>query len=136
MDDLDIRWKQRFENLRAAFLILQQAVAANAETPDNELIRMALIKAFEMTFDLSWKTLKDYLHYNGIDATMPREVIKQSFANDLVADGQLWIEMLEDRNLMAHVYDEARALAAVERIRARYLMGLEQLQQFLGARLV
>ncbi|WP_295404421.1 nucleotidyltransferase substrate binding protein [uncultured Thiocystis sp.] len=136
MDDLDIRWKQRFENLRAAFLILQQAVAANAETPDNDLIRMALIKAFEMTFDLSWKTLKDYLHYNGIDAIMPREVIKQSFANDLVADGQLWIEMLEDRNLMAHVYDEARALAAVERIRARYLMGLEQLQQFLGARLV
>ena len=136
MDDQDIRWKQRFENLRAAFLILQQAVAANAETPDNDLIRMALIKAFEMTFELSWKTLKDYLHYNGIDAIMPREVIKQSFANDLVADGQLWIEMLEDRNLMAHVYDEARALAAVERIRARYLMGLEQLQQFLGARLV
>lgn len=97
---------------------------------------MALIKAFEMTFELSWKTLKDYLHYNGIDAIMPREVIKQSFANDLVADGQLWIEMLEGRNLMAHVYDEARALAAVERIRARYLMGLEQLQQFLGARLV
>ena len=43
--------------------------------------------------------------------------------------------MLEDRNLMAHTYDEARALKAVQHICERYMAGLEQLQQYLYARL-
>ena len=63
----DIRWKQRFDNLQRAFGMLQEAVQAHTQTPDNKLIQMALIKAFEMTFELSWKTMKDYLKYNGFD---------------------------------------------------------------------
>lgn len=130
-----IRWKQRFDNLQSAYQRLRHAVQVNAQTPDNDLIRMALIKTFEMTFELSWKTMKDYLKYNGIDIKLPREVIKQAFANDIISDGQLWIDMLEDRNLMAHAYDEARALEAVNRICRRYMTGLEQLHQYLLARL-
>jgi nucleotidyltransferase substrate binding protein (TIGR01987 family) len=131
----DVRWKQRFNNLQSAYQRLQHAVQANAQTSDNDLIQMALIKSFEMTFELSWKTMKDYLKYNGIDMKLPREVIKQAFANDIITDGQLWIDMLEDRNLMAHTYDEARALEAVNHICRRYMEGLEQLYQYLLARL-
>src|SRR3989338_6513485 len=98
----DIRWKQRFDNLQSAYQRLRHAVQANAQAPDNDLFQMALVKAFEMTFELSWKTMKDYLKYNGVEVKLPREVIKQAFANDIIADGQLWIDMLEDRNLMAH----------------------------------
>lgn len=131
----DIRWKQRFENLQSAYQKLQHAIQANAQTPNNDLIQMALIKAFEMTFELSWKTMKDYLNYNGIDVKLPREVIKQAFANDIIADGQLWIDMLEDRNLMAHTYDEARALKAVSHICRHYIAGLDELHHYLLARL-
>ena len=131
----DIRWKQRFENLQSAYQRLQHAIEVNEQTPDNDLIQMALIKAFEMTFELSWKTMKDYLNYNGIDVKLPREVIKQAFANDIIADGQLWIDMLEDRNLMAHTYDEARAIKAVNHICQHYIAGLNDLHQYLLARL-
>lgn len=131
----DVRWKQRFDNLQSAYQRLQRAVQANAQTPGNDLIQMALIKSFEMTFELSWKTMKDYLKYNGIDMKLPREVIKQAFANDIITDGQLWIDMLEDRNLMAHTYDEARALEAVNHICRRYMAGLEQLYHYLLAKL-
>lgn len=131
----DIRWQQRFDNLQSAYLRLQEAVAANRQAPDNQLIQMALIKSFEMTFELSWKTMKDYLKYNGIDVKLPREIIKQAFATDLITDGQMWMDMLEDRNLMAHTYDEVRALEAVDHICRRYVVGLEQLHQYLRARL-
>ena len=131
----DIRWKQRFENLQSAYQKLQHAIEVNAQTPDNELIQMALIKAFEMTFELSWKTMKDYLNYNGIDVNLPREVIKQAFANDIIVNGQLWMDMLEDRNLMAHTYDEARAIKAVNHICQHYIAGLNDLHQYLLARL-
>lgn len=127
----DIRWKQRFDNYCRAFNKLNNAVEANVSQPDNELIQMALVKAFEMTFELAWKTMKDYLRYNGIDVKLPREVIKQAFANDIIIDGQLWIDMLENRNVMAHVYDEARAQTTVELICRLYLPALIQLHQFL-----
>lgn len=130
----DIRWEQRFDNLKPAYQRLLRAVQANSQTPNSDLIHMALIKAFEMTFELAWKAMKDYLKYNGINAKLPREVIKQAFANDLITDGQLWIDMLEDRNLMAHTYDEARALIAVNHICERYMGGLEQLHQYLLAK--
>jgi len=129
----DIRWKQRFENLQSAYNKLQQAVKVLAEQPDNELIQMAVIKAFEMTFELSWKTLKDYLHYNGITVSLPREVIKQAFANAILQDGQLWMDMLADRNLMAHTYDEAQAKQAVDHICRRYISGMAQLHEYLLA---
>ena len=131
----DIRWKQRFDNWQAAFQTLQEAVQVNAREPENKLIQIALIKSFEMTFELSWKTMKDYLKYNGIDIKLPREIIKQAFANDIIVDGQLWIDMLEDRNLMAHTYDEARARVAISHICDRYVAGLTQLHHYLTTKL-
>ncbi|MDP3877170.1 MAG: HI0074 family nucleotidyltransferase substrate-binding subunit [Methylobacter sp.] len=131
----DIRWKQRFENLQAAYQLLQEAIAAHKDMPENHLIEMALIKSFEMTFELSWKTLKDYLAFNGIDVKFPREIIKQAFATDIIVDGQLWIDMLEERNLMAHVYNHASALKATESICAHYQLGLAQLHHYLLDRL-
>lgn len=134
-ETVDIRWKQRFENLQSAFKKLQEAITVHQQMPENDLIKIALVKAFEMTFELSWKTLKDFLNYNGIDVKLPREIIKQAFANEIITDGQMWIDMLEDRNLMSHTYDEERAQLAISHICESYITGLTQLQQYLQERL-
>ena len=131
----DIRWRQRFDNLQRAYRRLVSMLELLQQDQDSEVVRLAVIKAYEFTFELSWKTLKDFLAYNGIDARLPREVIKQAFATGLLVDGELWIAMLEERNLMAHTYDDARAKAAVTQIQNRYLAGLTQLQELLAARL-
>ena len=130
----DIRWKQRFDNLQRAYQRLRWAMEIHQQDPSDELIRMAVIKAYEFTFELSWKTLKDFLAYNGIDAKLPREVLKQAFTTGLVSDGQLWIDMLEERNLMAHTYDDTRARKAVDQIQERYLSGLQQLHDLLATK--
>ena len=133
--NVDIRWQQRFDNLQAAYQQLQLAVTEHRKQPDNQLINMALIKAFEMTFELSWKTLQDYLKYQGIDTKTPRETIKQAFKSSAITDGQLWISMLDDRNLMTHTYNKERALQATEKITKHYLVGIEQVQNDLQAEL-
>jgi len=125
----DIRWLQRFENLQRALAQLRAAIAAHQAMPENDLFVIALIKAYEFSFELSWKTLKDLLAWNGVDARLPREVLKQAFATGLVDDGQLWIDMLEQRNLMAHTYHQARALQAAHQISDSFwpaLAGLER----------
>jgi nucleotidyltransferase substrate binding protein (TIGR01987 family) len=130
----DIRWKQRFDNLQRAYQRLRWAMEIHQQDPSDELIGMAVIKAYEFTFELSWKTLKDFLAYNGIDAKLPREVLKQAFATGLVSEGQLWIDMLEERNLMAHTYDDTRARKAVDQIQERYFSGLQQLHDLLATK--
>jgi nucleotidyltransferase substrate binding protein (TIGR01987 family) len=130
----DIRWKQRFDNLQRAYQRLRWAMEIYQQDPSDELIGMAVIKAYEFTFELSWKTLKDFLAYNGIDAKLPREVLKQAFATGLVSEGQLWIDMLEERNLMAHTYDDTRARKAVDQIQERYFSGLQQLHDLLATK--
>ncbi len=65
-------------------------------------MRMAVIKAGEFTSAQSWTTLRGYLAYNGIDAKLPREVLKQAAATGLISNGQRWIDRLEERRMMAH----------------------------------
>jgi nucleotidyltransferase substrate binding protein (TIGR01987 family) len=118
------RWRQRLENLQRALGQLQAALNALAADPENEVIGMAVIKAYELSFELSWKTLKDLLSHGGIDVPLPRDVLRQAFAAGLLEDGQLWIDMLEQRNLMAHTYDVSRARLALALIRERFAPAL------------
>ncbi len=125
------RWKQRFENFNKALVNLSLATTTHQAQPADVLVRIAVIKTFEMTFELAWKTLKDYLNFNGVEVKLPREVLKQAFANGLLPDGQVWINMLDDRNLMAHTYDDERALLAIHHICSDYLPAIKALQLYL-----
>jgi nucleotidyltransferase substrate binding protein (TIGR01987 family) len=127
MSNGDLRWRQRLESLQRALAQLEAALAAHSAEPGNEVIGMAVIKAYVFSFELSWKTLKDLLAYEGIDALLPREVLRQAFANGLLQDGQLLIDMLEQRNLMAHAYDVTRAQLALALIRERFAPALRTL---------
>ena len=72
----DIRWKQRFSNLRKAYEQLTEFM----EKPElNKFEVQGLIQCFEYTFELSWKTLKDYLEFEGYDVKTPKETIKKAF---------------------------------------------------------
>lgn len=55
---------------------------------------------------------------------LPREVIKSGFQNEIIADGQMWINMLEDRNLISHTYSEENAKKAESKILKEYILGL------------
>lgn len=123
----DIRWHQRFENLGKALARFHEALDGVAKDPTNHLYQIALIGTFQFTFELSWKTMKDYLVYNGVEVSLPRDVIKQAFHHQLIKDGQIWIDMLQARNLMAHVYQEKAAEEAVKSIRDYYAPAIEQI---------
>lgn len=127
----DIRWKQRFDNFERARKKFHKVLVSYKEEPKNEIYQIALVQAFKFTYELAWKTLKDYLKYGGIEANLPREVIKESFSKNIIEDGQTWIEMLEDRNLLAHIYDEAKTLTALEHISKKYAHAIDQVYEYL-----
>jgi len=127
----DIRWKQRFSHFSAAYTLLEQALAI--ESP-SEVERAGLIQFFEMSFELAWKVLKDYLELEGFAVNSPRGAIKQAFQSELITDGHVWLEALSDRNLTVHTYDESIARAVEQKIRTSYYPALHNMYQNMVAK--
>lgn len=89
-----------------------------------------MIKAFEFTYELGWNVLKDYLEWQGTTGLYgSRSVIRTAFRVGLIANGDAWIDMLEDRNLSSHVYDEETADRILSATRDTYLMLFEELER-------
>lgn len=129
----DIRWKQRFQNFDRAYVLLREALARGAESL-SVLEKEGVIQRFEYTFELAWKTIKDYLEESGvvISPVTPRQVLKDAFAAKIITDGQGWINMLDNRNLLSHTYDFTVFDQAVTAIAEHYLALLQDLHGFLS----
>ena len=128
MDDRqhDIRWKQRFQNFEKAFQLLERALSI--ENP-SEVELGGIIQFYEMAFELAWKLMKDYLDEQGFLVKTPRQSIKQAFQIGIIANGHVWIDALDDRNITTHTYDEATAMKVVSTIRKSYFPALRQLYE-------
>ena len=111
------------ERLSRAYALLREAL--EAEVKDlSQLEREGVIQRFEYTFELAWNTLKDRLEYDGVSARHGKPAQRHSSGvpgQEFIDDGDAWIDMLTDRNLMAHTYDAARFEAVAGNVRRRYL---------------
>lgn len=122
----EIRWKQRFTNFEKAFKVLERTV--QIQHP-NEAEKGGLIQFYEVCFELSWKTMKDYLESEGYIVKSPKQTIKQAFQIDLIQNGELWLTALEDRNLTSHTYDETTINMIVKNITDKYFPLLKDLYE-------
>lgn len=120
----DIRWKQRFSNYNKAITQLTEFIEKGKL---NKFEVQGLIQCFEYTFELAWKTMKDYLEQEGFEVKSPRGTIQTAFQIQLISDGHTWIDALEKRNLMSHTYDEGVAKQAEQLIKEKYYPMLKEL---------
>lgn len=125
----DIRWKQRFSNYKKATTQLTEFIKKGEL---NKFEVQGLIQCFEYTFELAWKTMKDYLELEGFEVKSPRGTIQTAFQIQLITDGHIWIDALNKRNLMAHTYDEEVAKEAEELIKLKYYPAIKELLNKLG----
>ena len=119
------RFEERKKDLINATNRLKEALNEN----ENDLVIDGVLHRYEFTFELAWKTLKDYLEYLGvtINTGSPREVIKESFAHDLISDGETWIKMMLARNSLSHLYDEETSRQVYNEIKEKYIYQIEKL---------
>jgi nucleotidyltransferase substrate binding protein (TIGR01987 family) len=131
----DIRWKQRFQNFDRAVGLLGEPIERGLETLST-LEKEGMVQRFEFALELAWKTLKDFLEHEGsvITPVTPRNVIKEAFAARIIPNGQVWIDMLDHRNILSHTYDSVTFDKAVLFIRDRYFPALMDLHEWLMKR--
>jgi len=108
--DSDVRWKQRFNNFKRALLQLESAVELSQERSLSQLEKQGVIQAFEFTHELAWNVLKDYLEDQGEQAIRgSKDATRAAFKVALISDGELWMAMIQSRNISSHTYDEETA---------------------------
>ncbi len=117
--------------LKKAFSTLKDGVL-QAKT---QLEKDGVIQRFEYTFELFWKTLKIILSYLGIECYSPRNCIKEAFRQGLIEDDEIFLDMLEDRNLSSHIYEEDSVEEIFRRIKEVYVDVLEKAVNTLEAKL-
>lgn len=124
-------FNHKYENYTNALIKLKEALTI--EDPDEVQID-GIIQRFEFTFELAWKTLKEYLEFMGINNDMigPRGVLKTAFEEGIIYDGDLWIKMMEARNNMSHRYDYEESRKIYNDIKEIYVSLLEKLSSKLN----
>ena len=102
---MDAKFEKRFQ-------LFCNSLDALAEARQRDLTDSFVLSGtsakFSITFDLSWKVMKDilvqYYAITGFVAGSPREVLRESFKAALISD-DAWMDMLKIRNELAHDYD-------------------------------
>lgn len=136
MNTQDIRWQQRFDNFTRALEQLTQAVELSRSRPLSDLEKQGVIQGFEIVHELAWNVLKDYLAYEGITGIVgSRSAVREAFRRELLDDGELWMDMIEKRNLSSHTYNREVAEALVNAIVGGYHAAFLALQREMRSRL-
>ena len=127
------KFQDKLEKLNLAYNSLKEMIefgnTANISLEKfDEALRDSIIKKFEYTFELSWKTIKAYLEEEGYEEmSSPRKVLKQAFESNIINDEEVWSNMLEARNSTAHTYDEEKAIYYEDVIKNKYIKKLDEL---------
>ena len=115
---------ESYETFKKAFSKLVEYVDTDNGT---EKDRSAIINAYQYTFELWWKTLQKYLKQEEIlDELGPGSVIRTAFQYNIIENGDVFMSMLKDRNLITHTYKEDIAEDIHRRIKDEYLEELEK----------
>lgn len=127
------RWVQRFDNYSRALVLLREGLDLLEDPAVLAIVKEGVIQRFEYTFELAWKTLKDFLVYRKVDLvrSSASDVIRTAFATGYIEGGQDWMDALDARNEMSHVYREAAFDRVLDDLRARFMTRLEDLHAML-----
>jgi len=130
MSNQDIRWKQRFSNYKKA---LKQLIKFTKKAHLNELEEQGLIQSFEYTHELAWKTLKDFLKDKGEENIFAsKDTTRLAFKEGLIINGEIWMDMIKNRNLTSHTYNKEISKLIVHQIMAFYMDEFIQLENTLS----
>ena len=118
-----------FKRFAAAWKSLRIGVLSARD----EIGRDGVFQRFEYTFELLWKMLRALLEEEGLIVAGPKECFKLAFKKGLLKDTEIYFNMIDDRNLTAHCYDQETAGQVFRRIKSEYVRAFEKVMLHIQA---
>lgn len=115
------------------FLSFEKSLGALLEARNRDIeddfVLSGTIHKFSITFDIAWKVMKDALtgYYGVTDFATgsPRDVLRKAMSCSIISE-DTWIDMMLDRNALAHDYDGAMAKEKIRTIIDIYIPIMEK----------
>lgn len=123
---------KKYDNFCSNLHVLSQASEQDLE---NEFIISGIIDKFFVQFELGWKLLKELAKYEGRSVAAsgsPRTIIKEAYKIYDFFDEEVWLEMLEQRNDLTHIYDGKKARELAELVMARYIPEFIKMEKYIS----
>ena len=95
-----------FGQFKEAYSRLKEAINIKEES---DIKRDAVIKRFEFSYELLWKTYKRIARLQKLDYFNPKACFQFAFKSGLIEDEELFLEIIDARNKTTHVYSEEEA---------------------------
>jgi len=99
------RLRQKIDSLKKAYTSFEEII----NLPYSIIVRDASIQRFEYTFEIFYKSVKEYLRLKkGIIVNTPKSIFREAFVSGLLNEEETeWLlEMTDDRNMTSHTYNE------------------------------
>mgnify|MGYP004577238213 FL=1 len=127
---MDEKFTKRFESFQNSLHSLQEARVRDLT---DSFVLSGTSAKFSITFDLSWKVMKDilvqYYAITGFVTGSPREVLREAFQANMI-QGDEWMEMLKIRNQLVHDYDGIIVKEHCQSIVQIYISKFEQFEEY------
>jgi len=111
-----VELKERIDLARSALATFRELVGRASVSA---VERDAAIQRFEYSFEAMWKAARAWLHaVEGLEPGSPKGVIRACRQVDVLDDeaARLALEMVDDRSLTVHAYNEKLARVIYERL--------------------
>lgn len=119
---------KKYDNFKKALKNLE--LCENYAPPYDVVTMTGLVNLFSICFEQSWKTMKEILEKHGYSqgkTGSPKMIIKLAYSAHMIQDEAGWLELLSDRNEIAHSYNEKIALSIIDKVKERHLRLLQEL---------
>ena len=119
------KFYKRYENYKSCLGTLNECKKRELESKQDKIVLSGIISHFCLTFDLSWKCMKDliteYYGLNDFSLGSPRESIEKGFSLGLIDDETGWIRVMKLRNELTHDYNSILAIDECHNILYNYI---------------
>ena len=129
---MDIRWKQRFSNYQNAIKLLDELKTLDLDSL-SLLEKEGIIRRFKNSLNLAFKALNDKMQFDGllIDRISPKMVVKKAYHYQYIDEIDIWLAMINDRNILSHTYNEEVVEQIIPVIKEQYLPLLDRMYETL-----
>ncbi len=102
------------------------------EEPYDNVVLTGLVGLYEITFEQSWKMMKEILENHGYEegATgSPKIILKTAYKAGMIKNEELWLRALQARNNVTHSYNQKIALGIVSEAKNEFYKMFSELKE-------
>ena len=112
---------KKYENFCASLENMKDIY--NYEEPYDNVVLTGLVGLYEITFEQSWKMMKEILEIHGFaeGATgSPKMILRTAYKAGMIKDEELWLSALQERNNVTHSYNRKIAMEIITQAKQKF----------------